>query len=187
MHITHYTVAPRNPSVRWVPLHREMKENGEPSWLHQRSHLATLRPVRAINWPQSFALKGLCAEDYCLDQEVADTFYFFRREDCDRATASTVSFQFLQDGNAALQGDVLTYQQDELQLGLVELGYLEGFICGPNTSHILRRVFEDDHWGTETEQLQLLRHALLPGLADTFHGQFTKKWNPGRSVLHWKL
>jgi hypothetical protein len=89
---------------------------------------ARMQPMRQINWPQSFARKGLKYGAYALWTQVSESRYLFRK----RPGIEGVFFipdvvTFNQDGTqeGPIQGDVVTYTCDELVLPVELMDDLE--------------------------------------------------------------
>jgi hypothetical protein len=99
--------APQVASGEVEHCHFELAEANTDALHSKFSALCDMQPLRAVNWEQSFAHRGLNVKDY---ERTADASQFIFRRRGKAAKSEQVSFFWRDDDpHATLQGDVITY------------------------------------------------------------------------------
>jgi hypothetical protein len=146
-----------------------------------------LSTSRRINWPQSFARRGLnCADYRALETNSSARYEFERTNHANLAAPMRVQFERGGDPGAILQGDLLTYQETRAGFYLQQLESLGGAV----REHHLRRLAEGNRgyrilWWTDAdkESTQELSDAIA---GDQYHAWKLMRdcWNPESDVLY---
>jgi len=184
MELCHYRVAKAHPAKRQLLIPDSEQAPGA-SVLQRFAPYAAFTATRHINWPRSFALKGLLHADYLESGNFGDTRTYTRRAEANASLPLIVTFRDDYFAKGPLHGDVLCFTKHEQRLTVDEKGHFEGPVAGSD-SHALFANVLPAHWGCDYRQALELYELMLCQLKPQFKAQFLNSWVQGESLLCFK-
>jgi hypothetical protein len=140
------------------------------------------RVQEEINWPQSFARRGLDAENYRVSfgPKQLNKYHFVRKTGHNESLPQALVFERKGSPEVALQGDVLIYQVFESGLCLIP----RLVVANGVTVRLVRTLDVPRVWWSNPEELGELAKNVTPKAVVDWKRSFSRLWDLSRSWVY---